>query len=100
MGEGLGEVSEMFAGGTEFFGVEADVVGVAEHLFENEAALQRITGTRETFGIPEGAHAEGAFLARKTIRRRATDAVTMHERVFDQFAFNRFHGREPASIYR
>ena len=79
VGEGLGEVAEVLAFGTEFFGVEADVICVAEHFFEDETALLDIAGAGEAFSIPEGAHAEGAFLAGQAVGRGVADAVAVDE---------------------
>ena len=92
------EISEMFASGPEFFGVEADVIGVTEHLLENEAGLLRIAGAGETFRIPEGSHAEGYFLARKSIGLGVAYAVAMDQRILDQLVFDRAQSGKPAGV--
>src|SRR6187402_1502631 len=60
MGEGLGEVAQVLAGGAKLFGIEAHVVRVSEHLFEDEARSLHVAGAGQAFGKPKGAHAEGA----------------------------------------
>jgi hypothetical protein len=40
----LGEVAEPRAGGSDFFGVEAEVVGVGEHLLERETRVVEAVG--------------------------------------------------------
>ena len=61
MGECLGKVSEELTVGTNFLGVETQVVGVAEELFEKKLRLLQFTGPCETFDVPERAGGETAF---------------------------------------
>ena len=45
MSERLGEVAECLAAETCLFGIKAQVIGVAEHLFEEEAASSSRAGS-------------------------------------------------------
>src|SRR6188768_760702 len=96
--EGLRKISEMFACRPKFLRVKPDMVRVTEHFFEDEPALERVAGTREAFGIPEGAHAEGAFLAGQAVRRGRADAISMDKRVFNQLALDCLHRGMPAAV--
>src|SRR5688500_8553834 len=77
--ERLWKIAEMLACGPKFLRVESGVIGVAEHLFEDESALQWIARTRQAFRIPKRAHAESPFLSRQTVRSGMTDTVAMHQ---------------------
>jgi hypothetical protein len=58
VGEGLGEVAQRLAAGTDLLGVEPHVVGVAQHLLEDEPSLIEAARARERFDEPERAQAE------------------------------------------
>jgi hypothetical protein len=67
VGERLGEVAELLAGGSDFFGVEAEVVGVGEHLVERETRVVEAAGAGERFDVPEAADREGALVAAEPV---------------------------------
>jgi hypothetical protein len=98
VGEGLGKIAEVFAFRPEFLGIESDMIGVAQHLFENEASLLRIASAGEGLGVPECANTEGSLHPRDPIGRSFTDAVTVNERVFDQLVFDGAECGKPAGI--
>ena len=53
MGEGLWEIAEVFAAGTELFGVQPEMIRVAEGLFEEEPGLVKISSASDALDIPE-----------------------------------------------
>src|SRR5437762_6585654 len=56
--ERLREVAEVLCLGAELFAVQPEVIGVAEHLLEDEARLVQVAHARQALDIPEGAHRE------------------------------------------
>src|SRR5688572_25264022 len=98
MREGLWKVTEMFAFGAKFLRVKSNVVGVAQHLFENKTSHWSIARASKAFRVPEGAHAEGSFLPRQAVGRGVTKPIPMDERILDQFTFNSLERGEPAPI--
>ena len=74
MGKGLGEVAQALAAVAGFLGVQAQMVGVAEHLFENQPGLiqgLRVVAAGPAHGLhqPESADVERAFVAHQPVRR-------------------------------
>ena len=68
MGEGLRKIAEGFALEAGLFGVEIQVIGVAEHAFEEKAGFVEpcrigVAGASQGFDQPERAHVESAFFA-------------------------------------
>ena len=68
VGERLREVSQGLAAAAGLFGVEAKMIGIAEHLFEKQPGIIEsggicAAGAGEGFDKPEGAHVEGPFHA-------------------------------------
>ena len=63
MCEGLRKVAEVLAPRAEFFGIEPEMVGVADHLLEEEARSVHVARARKALDEPERAHVEGALLA-------------------------------------
>src|SRR5437667_6193808 len=49
--------------GAELLAVQPQVIGVAEHLLEEEPRLLQVAHTGEALDVPEGAHRERALLA-------------------------------------
>src|SRR5262249_22022620 len=96
--ERLGEVAEVLRLGAELLAVQPEVIGVAEHLLEEEARLVQVPHAGEALDVPEGAHGEGAFLAREPIGESAPEAIAIDQRVAHQLALDRPQGREPARI--
>src|SRR5262245_30274255 len=97
VGEGLREVAELFAGRPDLFGVEPDVVRVAEHLLEGQPRLVEPSGAGERLHPPEGAHREGRLPAGEPIGRRV-DVVAVDEAVGDQLGGDGVEGRDPARV--
>src|SRR5262245_14661176 len=58
VGERLREVPQVLAAGTQLLAVEADVVGVAQHLLEEEPGLLEIARPGDALDEPERAHRE------------------------------------------
>src|SRR5207253_2428833 len=84
MREGLREIAEMLAFGTELLGVKTDVICVTEHFFKNKSRHLRIAAAREAFGEPKRAHAESSLLARKSVGRGIAKTIPVDKRVFDE----------------
>ena len=91
--EGLGEIAESLSARAGLLGVEVEMVGVAEHLLEDQpCALQARavvpTGARERLHQPERTDVEGALLALEPVRG-VLDVVTIDQAVRDQPALVR-----------
>ena len=56
VGQGLREITEVFAARAELLGVEAEVVGIAEGFFKDETGLLQIVTAGEALDIPKGTH--------------------------------------------
>src|SRR5215208_4878713 len=67
VGEGLGEVAQRLAAGSDFLGVEPEVVRVAQHLLEDQPGFFEPASSRQGLDEPERAQAERAFLSHKAI---------------------------------
>src|SRR5207253_8387747 len=70
VGEGLREVPQRLARSADLLRVEAQVVGVREHLLERETSLVQAPGARERFDVPVRADRERPLLALEPVRRR------------------------------
>jgi len=81
MRERLGEVAQLFAFGAELLAKKTEMVGIAEHFFEEKAGLVEVAAAAEAFHIPEAAHAKRPF--------RAGDAVHGIDMSFGQLFFAR-----------
>src|SRR5947209_14219980 len=73
MSEGLREVAQGLAAGTGLLGVQADMVGITEHLLEEQPGVIQpgrvgAAGARERLDEPEGTHVEGPLAARQAVR--------------------------------
>src|SRR5215217_4953841 len=66
--EGLREVAQGLAAGSDLLRVEAEVVGVAEHLLEDEPGFFQPPRARERLDKPERAQVERTFLAHESVR--------------------------------
>src|SRR5260370_874954 len=97
MGEGLREVSKMFACRTELLRIEPDMVRIAKHLFEKKPCLLDVAGTGETFDVPEAAHVERAFDSSQPIERCLT-GIAVDEAVIPQPITDCFQRGEPARV--
>src|SRR5215212_5335846 len=67
--EGLGEVTEGLAARADLLGVEPQMVGVANHLLEDEARFFEPAGARERLDEPERAQVKRTLLAHEPVRR-------------------------------
>src|SRR4051812_16824333 len=62
MGEGLGKIPQKLAGeGIDLLGIQADVVGVAEHPAEYAVGSLPLADHRQRLSQPEGADGECTF---------------------------------------
>ena len=63
VGERLREIAEMLTAMADLLREEPQVIGVAEHLLEQEARLLQVARPCQALDVPEGAQPEGALLA-------------------------------------
>lgn len=98
--ERLREVPEVLSLGAELFAVEADVVRVPEHLFEEEARLVQVPHPRQTLDVPERAHRERPLARRQAVGEVLPHGVAVHERVRDELSLDRAQRGEPPRIGR
>src|SRR5689334_16247177 len=68
MAERLREIAELTAGAVDLLGVQAEVVGVGEHLLEDQPRLVQPTGTAQRIDVPERAQRERALVAGQPVR--------------------------------
>src|SRR4029453_13126082 len=68
MREGLGEVAQLLPGLADLLGVQAQVVGVGEHLLEGQPGQFQAAGAGQGIHVPEGADREGALVAAEPVR--------------------------------
>src|SRR4051812_36897175 len=81
--ESLREVTQSLAAWADLLRIQPQVVGVAEHLLEDEPGFIDPSRARQRLYKPERAQAERPFLSRKAVYR-LLDVVTIHEAVGDQ----------------
>src|SRR5689334_5917093 len=67
VGERLREVALLLAGAADLLGVQAEVVGVGEHLLEGEPGLVEPAGPDQRLDVPEGADGEGPLVAAQPV---------------------------------
>src|SRR5918998_5578899 len=96
--EGLREVAEGLPRVPDLLGVEFEVIGVGEHLFQGEARLVETSGPREALDEPERAQVEAALAAFQSVRGRVLRLVTVHERVVGEFVLDALEGGEPTRV--
>ena len=71
VGEPLREVAEELAGGgIDLFGVEPDVIGVAQHPAEHPLGALPLADHRQRLGQPEGADRERPLLSLEPVGLR------------------------------
>src|SRR5215207_2359999 len=100
VGKGLGEVAQRLAPRPNLLGVEAEVVGIGEHLLQGEAGLVEAASLRQALDEPEGAEAEAPLVAPETVWGGFLGLVAVHERVVGELFLNAVEGREPARVGR
>ena len=67
--ERLREIAELFAGRPHLLGVQAEMVGVGEHLLKREPRRVQAAGPGQCLDVPERADRERALLAGESVRR-------------------------------
>src|SRR5579863_6297371 len=109
MSERLREISKRLALRTGLFSVEAEMVGVIQHAFKEQAGFVEPIGVglpraRERFDKPEGAHVECAFLAWQAIDAGlwgiAVDKAVADEAAVARIFQDRLDGRNPSWVGR
>src|SRR5262245_61251189 len=88
MRERLRKIPESLALGPGLLRVKPEMVGIAQHTFEEQHGLIQffwigLTCARQGLHEPERAHVESAFLARKSIDT-GVRRVAVHETVADE----------------
>src|SRR5205814_9900929 len=91
--ERLGEISQRFCLESGLLCVQAQMIGISKHAFEQQTRLieplgSGVTSARERFDQPEGAHVESAFFAGKSVHARSR-RIAVHETVAHQSTFTR-----------
>src|SRR3569832_814244 len=76
VGEGLRKVSERFADRSGLFGIESEVVGIPEHLLEDQPGAVELlavepAGAGHRLHQPEGAHIERSLHLVESVRQNA-----------------------------
>src|SRR5262249_51433168 len=103
VGERLREVAERLAAAAGLFAVEPKVVGVADHLLEQQPGIFQACGVGaagacKRLDQPEGAHVEGSLLTREAVRRGggivAIDQAVGQEAALVQGLAYRIDGRK------
>ena len=88
MRKGLREITQRFALRPGLFCVEPEMIGIAQHSFEQQPGLIEFFGMRlacacQRFYQPEGTHVKRAFFPRKTVnvvlRRIAINKIVADE---------------------
>src|SRR5688572_27272432 len=79
--EGLREVAEMLDLRAELLAIETQMIGVTEHLLEEEPCLVQVAHARKTLHIPERAHRKRALLTREPVGVAVTEAIPIDQRV-------------------
>src|SRR5580704_19042116 len=109
MRERLGEISERLSLRAGLFGVEAEMVGVIDHAFKEQAGFVEplricLAGACERFDQPKGAHVERALFTREAIDaglwRIAVDKAVADEAAIARVFQNRLDGRNHSWVGR
>src|SRR5579872_552999 len=98
MGKRLREIPEMLAFESQLLRIEAQVIGISEHLFKIKSRLFQQARAGKTLHIPESAHRKRSFPAREAIRGSHLRAVPVDEGVGDQVLLDPPERREPARV--
>src|SRR5207245_9769802 len=86
--------------GAELLAVQPQVIGVAEHLLEEEPRLLQVAHTGEALDVPEGAHRERALLAGEPVGESTGEAIAVDQGVTHQLVLDRAQRRDPARVGR
>src|SRR5918911_1040415 len=81
--EGLREVAQCLAARPNLLRIKPQVVGVREHLFEDEPGFLNLSCSRQRLDEPERAQTEGALLTHQAVGR-LLDVVAVNEAIGDQ----------------
>src|ERR1700758_1487954 len=76
--ECLREVAQRFATRTRLLGVQAEVVGVGQHLLEDEAGLLGAARPGQSFHQPERTHIERPLTPGQAVASSSADLVAVH----------------------
>src|SRR6266571_8226509 len=77
----LREIPQRFTIGANFFGVEAEMIGIGEHFFKNIPRLLQVASPREGLHQPEGTHVKRAFRSSQPITSPLPDLIAIHQTV-------------------
>src|SRR5258706_8744918 len=100
MGKRLWKVPQNFTSGPNLLGIQSNVVGVGQHLLENQACLLETTCTRQGLDQPESTDAKGSFLAPKAIVCCQQRVVAIDVRVVRQLLLDTIDGLQYTRIIR
>ena len=89
----------MFPGAADLLGVQAQVVGVGEHLLERQPRLLQAPGAGERLDVPERACREGAFRAAHPVRA-GLRVVPVDQGIGYQGGGERVEGGQPLGVGR
>src|SRR5262245_24173499 len=98
--ERLWEVAEVLRLKAELLAVQPEVIGVAQHLLEEEPRLVQVAHAGEALDIPEGTHRKRAFLPREPVGESAVEAIAIDQGVTHQLALDRAQRRDPPRVGR
>src|SRR5215471_2064065 len=97
--ERLREVAKLLPGGADLLRIQAQVVGVGEHLFEDQPGLLQPPGAGQGVDVPERAQGERAFVAGQPVGGGGR-VVPVDQAVGDQLAVHRLQGGQPHRVAR
>src|SRR5579864_9432866 len=89
----------MLAAGSEFFRVQAEMIGITQHLFKQHASFLDLVRTCECFNKPKGTGGEEAFVAFDSIEANLV-AITVDQSVDREVTLDSLQGRKPLGIRR
>src|SRR5690554_5523034 len=79
--ERLWVVSKRFPGRTGLLGIQAEMVRIGEHLFEDEPGLVQTPSAGQRLAQPKGTHIERPFLTRQSVTGRFSDPIAIDQAV-------------------
>src|SRR5215831_14672469 len=100
MSESLRKVAKVLRLGPELLAIQPQMIGVPEHLLEEQPCLLEISHAGEALDVPEGTHREGAFVSREPVGESVSEPVAIHQRIADQLVLDRTQRRYPAQVGR
>src|ERR671914_156836 len=97
VGESVGEVAQCFPSVAYLFSIQLEVIGVGEHLLQNEPGLIEASSPGEALHQPERADTEGTLIVCGTFACRLS-LLALYEHVVGQVLLQSIEGGEPAWI--